>query len=280
MKKLLLICFLAAGVTMQAQIETPQPSPSAKLEQKVGLTDVTVEYSRPAMRGRTIFGDLVPYGQLWRTGANANTKITFSDNVTIGDTSLKAGTYAVFVKPTAKMWEVIFYTDSSNWGTPGEWDEAKVAASVMAPVNMMPYKTESFTIAIGNLSNSGADLTFSWDKTYVVVPFLVPTDMKTTKSIEKIMAGPQAADYFSAARYYLEEGKDMDKAKMWIDKATDMTKDTPRFWYLRQQSLIYAKMGKKADAIRIAKQSMTLAEEAGNADYVKMNKESIKEWSM
>ena len=133
MKKLLLICFLAAGVTMQAQIETPQPSPSAKLEQKVGLTDVTVEYSRPAMRGRTIFGDLVPYGQLWRTGANANTKITFSDNVTIGDTSLKAGTYAVFVKPTAKMWEVIFYTDSSNWGTPGEWDEAKVAASVMAP---------------------------------------------------------------------------------------------------------------------------------------------------
>ena len=150
----------------------------------------------------------------------------------------------------------------------------------MAPVNMMPYKTESFTIAIGNLSNSGADLTFSWDKTYVVVPFLVPTDMKTTKSIEKIMAGPQAADYFSAARYYLEEGKDMDKAKMWIDKATDMTKDTPRFWYLRQQSLIYAKMGKKADAIRIAKQSMTLAEEAGNADYVKMNKESIKEWSM
>ncbi|WP_046755475.1 DUF2911 domain-containing protein [Kordia jejudonensis] len=279
MKKLLLACFLAAGISVQAQIETPQPSPSAKFTQTVGLTEVSVEYSRPAKKGRKIFGDLVPFGEVWRTGANANTKITFNDDITIGGTSVKAGSYAIFVKPTAQTWEVMLYNDTSNWGTPRKWDESKVVATAKAPVNTMPYTTESFTIGIENLSNGGADLAFSWDKTYVIVPFAVPTDRKTTASIEKVMAGPGAGDYFSAARYFLEEGKDMDKAKMWIDKAIEMTSEQPRFWYLRQQSLIYAKMGKKADAIKIAKQSMSLAEAAGNADYVKMNKDSIKEWS-
>jgi hypothetical protein len=280
MKKLLLACFLAVGISAQAQIETPQPSPSAKVMQTVGLTEVTVEYSRPAMRGRKIFGGLVPYDQLWRTGANANTKITFSDDITIGGSAVKAGTYAIFTKPGAKTWEVIIYDETTNWGTPRSWDDAKVVAKAVAPVNTMPYKTESFTIAVSNLSNSGADLEFSWEKTLVVVPFKVPTDKKATASIEKMMSGPGAGDYFASARYFLEEGKDMDKAKMWIDKAIEMTKDQPRFWYLRQQSLIYAKMGKKAEAVAIAKQSLALAEKAGNKDYVKMNKDSIKEWSM
>lgn len=279
MKKLLLACFLAAGISVQAQIETPQPSPSAKLTQTVGLTEVSVEYSRPAKKGRKIFGDLVPYGQLWRTGANANTKITFGDDVTIGGTSVKAGTYAIFTKPSAKTWEVIIYSDASNWGTPRKWDDAKVVAKTTVPANTMPYKTESFTIGIANVKSGGADLEFSWDKTYVLVPFTVPTDTKATASIEKMMAGPSAGDYFSSARYFLEEGKDMSKAKMWIDKAVEMTSEQPRFWYLRQQSLIYAKMGKKAEAVKIAKQSLSLAKEAGNKDYVKMNNDSIKEWS-
>jgi hypothetical protein len=279
MKKLLLTCFLAVGISVQAQIETPQPSPSAKLEQTVGLTEVTVEYSRPSMKGRKIFGGLVPFGEIWRTGANANTKITFSDDVTIGGSAVKAGTYAVFTKPSAQTWEVVLYNYADISGTPEIWDDAKVIAKAVAPVNTMPYRTESFTIAIENLSNSGADLAFSWDKTYVVVPFRVPTDAKTSASIDKVMSGPAAGDYFSSARYFLEEGKDMSKAKMWIDKAIDMTKDQPRFWYLRQQSLIYAKMGEKAAAVKIAKESMALAEKAGNNDYVKMNKDSIKMWS-
>lgn len=279
MKKLLLACFLAAGISVQAQIETPQPSPSAKVMQTVGLTEVTVEYSRPSMKGRKIFGNLVPFDKLWRTGANLNSKITFSDDVTIGDTSVKAGTYAIFTKPGKSTWEIILYSDVENWGTPRNWDDAKVVAKTVAPVNTMPYATESFTIGIGNLTNTQADLEFSWEKTLVVVPFAVPTDKKATASIEKMMSGPQAGDYFASARYYLEEGKDMDKAKMWIDKAIDMTSDNPRFWYLRQQSLVYAKMGKKAEAVAIAKKSLALAEKAGNKDYIKMNKDSIKEWS-
>ncbi len=279
MKKLLfsaLALFMTFGIN--AQIETPQPSPFAKMEQVVGLTDVSIEYSRPAMRGRTIFGDLVPYDKLWRTGANANTKITFSDDVSVGGTELKAGTYAIFTKPGMESWDVIFYSDATNWGTPQNWDESKVAATVNAPVNAMPFNVESFTIMLGNLTSNSAELGFLWEGAYVGVTIAVPTDTKATASIEKVMAGPGAGDYFSAAVYYLNEGKDMNKAKVWIDKATQMTEKEPRFWFLRQKSLIYAKLGDKKGAIESAKKSMELAEKAGNADYVKMNQDSLKEW--
>lgn len=279
MKKLLLFSLVCVfTLSINAQIETPQPSPFGKIEQVVGLTDVSIEYSRPAMRGRTIFGDLVPYDKLWRTGANANTKITFSDDVSVGNTALKAGTYAIFTKPGMESWEVIFYSDANNWGTPQNWDDSKVAAKVTAPVNKMDFDVQSFTIMLGNLTSNSAELGFIWEKTYVGVPFSVPTDTKATASIEKVMKGPGAGDYFSAAVYYLNEGKDMNKAKMWIDKATEMTAKEPRFWFLRQKSLIYAKMGDKKGAIESAKKSLELAEKAGNADYVKMNKDSLKEW--
>lgn len=280
MKKLVLaLLFVGSMQLSTAQIETPQPSPSTKIEQKVGLTDVTLEYSRPGVKGRAIYGDLVPYGKLWRTGANKNTTITFSDDVTIAGQSLKAGSYAIFTKPAAANWEVYFYSDTNNWGTPRKWDDSKVAAKVTAKAEKIPFNVESFMILFTNLKNNGASLEIIWEKTLVEIPFTVPTDNKAVASIEKSMAGPSAGDYFSAARYYLEEGKDINKAKTWIDKAVSMTSDQPRFWYLRQQSLIYAKAGDKKGAIKVAKQSLSLAEKAGNADYVKMNKESIASWN-
>ena len=280
MKKLLLsiFCLGTIGVS-NAQIKTPQASPSAKVEQKVGLTDVALEYSRPGVKGRTVFGELVPFGKLWRTGANANTKITFSDDVKIEGQELKAGSYAIYTKPTATTWEVYFYNDTKNWGTPQKWDDTKVAAKATVNANKLSSSVESFTISIDNLKNDAAVITIAWEKTSVAIPFSVPTDKKAVASIEKVMGGASAADYFSAARYYLEGDKDINKAKTWIDKAIDMTKDKPRFWYLRQQSLIYAKTEAKKEAIAIAKESIMLAEKAGNADYVKMNKDSIKEWS-
>lgn len=279
MKKLFLAVCLLGMTQVNAQVETPQPSPASKLEQKVGLTDVTLSYSRPGVKGRTIFGDLVPYGKMWRTGANKNTTITFSDDVTIGGKEVKAGSYAIFTKPNAASWDVYFYADTNNWGTPQKWDDSKVVAHVNAKVEKLPFKVESFMILITNLKNDGAMLEFVWENTLVEVPFKVPTDSKAVASIEKIMAGPGAGDYFAASRYYLEEGKDINKAKKWIDKAVAMTSEKPRFWYLRQQSLIYAKAGDKKGAISIAKKSLSLAEKAGNADYVKMNKESIAAWS-
>ena len=276
MKKIVLSLFVAAlTLTTNAQIKTPAPSPVSKLEQAVGLSDVKVEYARPGMRGRTIFGDLVPYGKVWRTGANENTKVTFSTDVTIDGKELKKGTYALYTKPGKDAWEVIFYTDATNWGTPQKWDASKVALSTTAKVEKMPMKIESFTITIDDLKNDSAVLGMLWENVYVGVKFNTPTDKAVEASIAATMQGPKAGDFYSAAVYYLQSGKDIKKAATWINKAVDMTKDKPRFWYLRQQSLILAKAGDKKGAVKAAKASLAGAEKAGNADYIKMNKEFL-----
>ena len=279
MKKImLLVAIFATSLITYAQIQTPAPSPFTKVEQTVGLTDVTLEYSRPNMRGRTIFGDLVPYGEVWRTGANQRTKITFSDDVVIAGQTLKAGTYAIFTKPSEKSWEVYFYTDYAGGGAPQNWDESKVAAKVTAEVYPIPMNIETFTIGFDDLTSSSASLGMMWEQAYVPVKIEVPTDKMVSASIEKTMKGPGAFDYYSAAVYYLQEGKDINQAKTWIDKAISMAGDKVPFWQLRQQSLIYAKAGDKKGAIAAAKKSLAAAEEAGNSDYVKMNKDSLKEW--
>lgn len=280
MKKLLcLFLAITAAFTVNAQIATPQPSPFSKIEQKVGLTDVTLEYSRPNMRDRVIFGDLVPYGKLWRLGANANTKITFSTDVTIGDNTVKAGTYAIFATPNETSWNIVFYNDASNWGTPQNWDDSKVVAMVNAEIYPMPMKIETFTMTFDDLTSSSAVLGILWENVYVGVKFEVPTDNMVLTNINDVMNGtPTANDYYAAAVYYLQEGKDIKQAKTWIDKAITMAGDKVAFWQLRQQSLIYAKAGDKKGAIAAAKKSLAAAEKAGNADYVKMNKDSLKEW--
>lgn len=279
MLKKLFMLFAVVGITstINAQIKTPQASLAAKMEQVVGLTDVKVEYSRPAMKGRTIFGNLVPFGEVWRTGANANTKITFSDDVTIGGKELKKGTYAIYTIPNQSSWEVIFYSDATNWGNPAKWDETKVALKTTVEITPMPKKIETFTLSFDDLSNNSGVLGISWENTYVGVKFEVPTDKTTLKSIETAMAGPTKNDYFQAATYYHTEGKDLKQALEWMKKAT--AGDDPAFWYLRRMSLIQADLGDKAGAIATAKKSLAAAEKAGNADYVKMNKESIAEWT-
>lgn len=277
-KKLIaLILFVGLTYTTNAQLETPQPSPAAKLEQKVGLTDVTIEYSRPGVKGRTIFGDLVPYGKMWRAGANANTKITFSDDVMFGENTLKAGTYAVYVTPNKETWDIYFYTDSNNWGTPSKWEDKKVAAKVTAEVHEVPFNVESFSMDINGLNNNGGTLEFIWEKTYVGTPFTVPTDKLASANIEKVMAGPSVNDYFNAAKYFYDADKNLNQARGWIDTAVAL-REKPAFWHIRLQSLIYAKLGDKKGAIEAAKKSLELATKAGNDDYVKMNKESIEKW--
>ena len=259
MKKILLFTLvITMSYAVNAQIKTPAPSPFSKIEQKVGLTDVTLEYSRPAMRGRTIFGDLVPYGKVWRTGANANTKITFSDDVMIGDKTLKAGSYAIFTIPQADKWEVVFYTETGG-GAPKELDMDKVAASVMAEVIPLSMDIQSFTMSFDDVTSSSAVIGMLWEKSYVGVKFNVPTDDAVMAAIDKTLSGPGFGDYYAAASYYFAEGKDISKAKEWIDKAMSMTK-SPRYWQLRQQSLIYAAAGDKAGAIEVAKASLAAAE--------------------
>ena len=261
------------------RIAAPQPSPSSTINQTVGLTKITLEYSRPGMKGRKIFGDLVPFDKLWRTGANANTKITFDTNIMIGETTVKAGSYSIYTKPGKKEWTVMFYSTTDNWGNPKEWDDSKVVAKAMVKSEDIPMPIESFTISFDDLTNDSAVLGMMWENTYVGLPFSVPTDKAVMASIEEVMRGePNDRAYYDAAVYFKSAGKDVNQAMAWIDKAVEMSKDQPKFWYLRQQSLIHAMAGKKETAIAAAKQSLELAKKAGNNDYVKMNTDSLKEW--
>jgi len=276
-KKIMLlsaICLFMVG-TSQAQVKTPAPSPSSKTEQMIGLTTVKIDYSRPAMRGRVIFGNLVPFGKTWRTGANANTKINFSTDVTIAGTTLKKGDYAIYTVPNKNSWDVIFYSDTKNWGTPAKWDDSKVVAKTTVNTSKVA-KTTSFTIGFSNLSNDSGSLDFAWENTQASVKIEVPTNDIALKSIEKVMNGPSVNDYFSAASFYHESGKDLNKALKWITKATEG--ENPRFWMLRRKSLIQADMGDYKGAIISAQASLKGAEKQGNADYAKMNKESIAAW--
>jgi tetratricopeptide (TPR) repeat protein len=279
MKKVLasITLFLVCLPTF-AQVKTPQASPKASVTQTVGLTEVAIDYSRPSAKGRTIFGDLVTFGKLWRTGANQNSMVTFSDDVIIDGKTLKKGKYAIFTTPKADSWEVFFYTDTQNWGNPENWDESKVALKTSVKPETLNRNVETFTIAINNLDNNFAHLEISWEKTIVAVKFEVPTNKTAMASIEKALNGPSKEDYYAAGTYFFQSNGDMKKALEYVNKALDMSTEKP-FWQLRQKSLIQAKLGDKKGAIETAKASLAAAEAAKNNDYVKMNKESIAEWS-
>jgi hypothetical protein len=278
MKRIVLfMSALALSVATQAQIKTPAPSPAAKVMQTVGLTDMTVEYSRPAMRDREIFGNLVPFGEVWRTGANANTTITFSEDVLVSGEKVSAGTYAIYTRPDKSEWEFMLYSDTNNWGVPQDWDDSKVIAKATAKVQEMPMDIESFTITFDDVMSDSVNLGFLWEDSYVALPIKAHTDKTVMSNIEATLNGPSAADYYAAAVYYSTNDKDIKKAQEWMTKAMGMM-EQPAFWQLRQQSLIYAKAGNKKMAIETAKKSLAGAEKAGNADYIKMNNDSLKEW--
>lgn len=281
MKNLFLLTALLALVAFapaSAQIKTPAPSPTSKISQDVGLIKVDLEYSRPGAKGRKIFGELVPYGELWRTGANASTKITFSDDVSVGGTKLKAGTYALYTTPGEKEWSVIFYKNTSLWGAPSKADfkEEDVAARATVPSQSIRDVVETFTMNFNNLRNDGADLELSWEYTKVAVPISTDTDTKVMAAIKNTLDGPSANDYFAAGRYYFEEKKDMNQALLWVDKALE--KGGEKFWMVRQKALILAELNRYKDAIAVAEKSTELAKADGNADYPRMNDKSIAEW--
>lgn len=260
-----------------SQIQTPALSPEQTLNQVIGLSSVSVQYSRPAMRGRTIFGDLVPLDKIWRTGANANTIVNFDSDVSVGGEALKSGSYALYSKPGLDKWTIYFYSDTDNRGLPRSWDEEKIAAEFMVTPRALTEAVESFTISVDQVTDSGATMTIAWENTEVSLPLAFDTEAAVMKSIERTMNGPAAGDYYQAAVYFLNADKDISKAKNWIDKAIAMS-ERPAYWYYRQKSLIYAKAGDKKGAIAAAEQSLTLAQEAGNMDYVALNKKSLAEW--
>jgi tetratricopeptide (TPR) repeat protein len=277
-KHLLVAALIALGTGLNAQIVAPKASPQGKIEQKIGVTDVKVEYYRPMKNNRVVFGEVVPFNEIWRTGANENTKFTCSDALVFGTDTLRAGTYALFTKPTASNWEIYFYTETSNWGLPETWDASKVALKTTVPTIALNDVVEVFTMNLDPVTNKMGQLSISWDKTRVTVPFAVPTTQKVLASIEKTMTGPSANDYHAAAEFYYKEKKDLQKAREWATKAVEM-RGEDAYWMLRVKALIEAELGDYKAAIETAKKSLLAAEKGENKAYVAMNKASIEEWS-
>jgi len=277
MKKGLLTFFAIAIAcfSLTAQINTPAASPSSKLEQLVGLTKVTVEYSRPSAKGRTIFAadGLVPYEEVWRTGANSATKVTFSDDIKVGGKELAAGSYALLTVPSAGPWKVHFHKyDKGSWSS---YKDKTPAAAFEVQSGKVGANVETFLINIGNFNGNSADLEIIWENTVVAIPMEVEVDSKVEADIKSVMGGPGRGDFYSAARYYYDNGKDMSQALGWIQKANEID---AKFWQLRLESQILASMGKHIDAIAAAERSKEMAMKADNKDYVRRNDKSIAEW--
>ena len=268
---------LALALPLSAQIQTPAPSPTVELKTKVGLTDVSLLYSRPSIKGRTVFAaaktSVVPFGSMWRTGANSATKISFGDDVTIGGTAIKKGDYAIFSTPGATEWKVMFFNyETTNAG--GYGDKTAVATWTLKP-QKLAEKVETFTIDINDQTMDKASINIIWENTKVSMPLSVDVEGKVKASIDRVLAGPSANDYYTAGSYYHDTKKDLNKALEWVQKANAMS---PQFWTLRKESLILADLGKKKEAIEVAMKSLAAAKEAKNQDYINMNEVSIAEW--
>ncbi|MCJ8167257.1 DUF2911 domain-containing protein [Pontibacter sp. E15-1] len=268
-----------AGATQAQGIKMPAPSPSQKVEQVVGLSTVSLDYSRPAVKGREVFGGIVPYGKMWRTGANASTKIKFSEDVTIEGNKIPAGEYALYTIPGKDEWTVIIHKNTKHWGDGGtDYKQTEDQARFTVKPQQNPRKVESFTINFTNVKADASDVEILWDN--VIVPFTVKTDVdsKVMAQIQKEAIDNANADpnvYAAAASYYLETNRDLKQAQNWMKKAN--AKD-PKYWNMHTQAKIEAKMKDYKAAIKTAEQSMELAKKANNADYVAMNEKAIADW--
>ncbi len=273
---LLLLGMLLSTVPAFSQISTPSPSPAATLTQMVGLTKVEFEYSRPSVKGRTIFGDLVPFDAIWRTGANGATKVTFSSDVKLEGNSVTAGSYALYTIPGESSWTVMLYNDLSLGGNVGSYKAENEALRFKVTPQSMPFSAESFVINMDNLTANSATIYLIWDKTMVPINLEVLDDAKVMASIERVMAGPGANDYYQAAMYYYQTDRDIDQALVWIDLALEKGGD--RYWIMTNKARILGKMGNKKEATTVARRAKEMAKEAGNEDYVKINDGLIKEF--
>ncbi|MCF8259128.1 MAG: DUF2911 domain-containing protein [Flavobacteriales bacterium] len=261
-----------------AQIQTPRPSPLATLKQAVALTEVEVVYSRPGVKGRTVFGDLVPFGEIWRTGANAVTTIGFADDVTINGQTVAAGKYALLTIPGEKEWTVILSKDAEMGGVSDYRQENDAARFIVRP-RMLRETMESFTIDLHGFKDEGATLSLLWENTAIDLTLTMDIDSKIETAIRTTLAGRpedvKAGDYHSAAVYYMGKGKDLDQALIWMEKSVELRPDA--FWYVYRHAELLLQMGRREVAMATAEKSLQMARESKDGDhgYVKRSEDFI-----
>lgn len=269
----LLAATSAAALAQSAgpKIEFPAPSPSCTLKQRVGLTDFEVKYSRPSVKGRKMFGGHEEFGKVWRTGANAATRITFNTPVKFAGQEVAAGTYAIFTIPDANEWTFILNSDFDQWGA-FRYDQAKDALRLKVKPQTLASPVESFTIDFDELRDESASLFLAWENTKVAVKITVDVESKVLPQIETAMSSPEkksANFYFSAAQFYHDHNKDLNKALGWVDEA--VTLNPKAYYMIHLKAKILAKLGRKDEAIAAAQKSSELAAAEKDSGYVESN---------
>lgn len=262
---ILLSIFLTSPI-LNAQLKSPVASPRANLSQDIGLVNISVDYSRPSKKGRTIFGNLVPYNKIWRTGANQATTFSVSDDIKINNQIVPKGEYHIYSVPREKRLDLIIYNQTDNWGSLKEFDESLIVARVVSDFIELPFSVETFEISFDNISNNGSTINIIWDNKLAIYYLDALTKEKMIANIQSVLIkNPKPSDYQKAAVYYYEEDLDKEKAFEWINKAFESYED-PKYWQLRVKALIYNYYGKKKEALKIAKQGLKQAEKLGVPD--------------
>jgi hypothetical protein len=270
MKQLFVFIFVLISLQTMAQgIKMPAPSPGQTIKQDFSQSFIEVVYSRPIIKGRTIFGDIVPFGKLWRAGANNPTKVTFGEDVKIAGKELKAGSYQLMIVPSAKSWEIIF-----NKGTNGvfNYHPEEDVLKVSVPTISLASSVESFTIQLGQVIANTCEIQIMWEKTSVSIPVTTEIDAKIAASIEKAMS-VDTKPYFESASYYYETGRDLKKALDWVTKASEANPSA--YWVMHLKAKIQVKLGDKVGAKATALKSIELAKAGKNEDYVSLNQKLI-----
>lgn len=275
MKKLLLVALVAGNFSFAnaQQLKTPAPSPAQTIKQDFGLSDIELSYSRPGVKDRKIFGDLVPYGKVWRTGANNATTITFGDEVMIGGKKVPAGKYGLLTIPGADEWTMII-SKQTDVSSPAAYKESEDVVRVKVKPATVGMKAETFTMQFANVQAESVELHMRWDDLMLSLPITANVEEKVMAQINNLM-NKDNRPYFGAAMYYIEKGKDMNQALAWLDKAVEQSPNA--FWIHHQRANTLARLGKKAEAKAAANKSMELAKTAKNDDYVRLNEKLLAE---
>lgn len=271
------VFFFSAVVV--AQLEHPKASPAAQVVQEVGFATIGIQYSRPAARGRKIFGDLVPYGRIWRVGANGSTKITVDTAIDVLGNSLPPGTYALYAFPEADEWEIVFHKNTTHWGDGRQkYDPDEDAFRVTVRPRAAQAYQENFLIAFDSMSHNSVDLIWHWAKTKISIPLKVDTHSIMEAQIQsKLSQDPTAQTYYEAARYYIEQDIKHATAREFLAKALVLGGDT--YYFHRVKSLAEAKLGNFKAAIASAEKSLQLAQAQGKDEFVRLNQKNIDLWN-
>lgn len=275
MKKILLLSTIFCYSFISAQIKSPQPSPTATITQKVGVSNISVEYSRPGAKEREIFGGLVSYGKMWRTGANKATKITFNENCVFGGAKVKKGSYSLFTIPGEKEWTVVLNKNTELWGV-GEYDEKNQVCSIVSKAIETKDFTESFTIDFGTFQSFSAIMSLKWANTKIDIKIESLAAKKLEQQyLELLTKGPSASDYYNGAKFFADNTSEYEMALEWINTAIDKRPDA--FWMQFHKARILKKMGNKKESISVAEEVIALAKEKkDDYGYIKRSEDLIK----